>query len=117
MSSVTLFSPIAEDQEANVRPKRVAAVKSKRVIEDNIDDSDEDPHFKGSNDEESCSSHQSDEEQPEKKTKVTCKQIKIFLHKLRTAFQVVVNMSKWFTLLPLILKQSVQVASKSERKR
>jgi hypothetical protein len=71
MSSVTLLSPRAEDQGANVRPKRVAAVKSKQVIEDNIDDSDEDPHFKGSHDEDSCSSHQSDEEPPEKKTKVT----------------------------------------------
>ena len=84
MSSVTHMSP---DQEANVRPKRITAVKSKRIIEDNLDDSDEDPHFKAkqSNDEESSSSCPSDEEQPEKKTKVTGKQINLILVKFRTA--------------------------------
>ena len=86
MSSVTLMSPVAPDKESNIRPKRVVAQKSKRVIEDNIDDSDDDPHFKESHDEESSSSSPSDEEQPEKKTKVTRKQIKLILHKYRTAF-------------------------------
>ena len=88
MSDVTLMSPVAADQKANDRPKRVAAVKSKRVIEDNIDDSDEDPHFevKQSHDEESSSNSPSDGEQPEKKTKVTSKQIYIILCKFRTIF-------------------------------
>lgn len=86
MSSVTLRSPVVVDEDANIRPKRVAALKTKRVIEDNIDDSDDDPHFKESHDEESSSSSPSDEEQPEKKTKVTRKQINLILHKYRSAF-------------------------------
>ena len=88
MSNVTLISPVAADQKAYDRPKRVAAVKSKRVIEDNIDDSDDDPHFEveQSHDEESSSNSPSDGEQPEKKTKVTSKQIYIILCKFRTIF-------------------------------